>query len=194
MLALIDFIGFFNGCSYQIEISQCVIQGSNDLIVFGKEEPCLNGLIDSIPLEGQSENEREKFIRSVLLAIEDEPLKLALADRRRSISSPNYTTMYCYKALENIRVYFQENKKKSSSKTRVKGTDLMEEKLKILPKSIQSMQEDGGAPRHGVVGYTSEEKRAKYLTFTWKVIERYIIYKLNNNELPNLSEYELLKL
>ncbi len=188
---LVDSIGFFEGCSYQVEITQCIMPGIRP-IIFGRGESALRGIMQISSFPPKGEQESLNFIKSVELAINDNYLNLAIADCRRAIQTPHYTTMYCFKALENIRVYFQSDKENANDAERKKAFQTLEKKLNIKNHSIPKMQQKGGAPRHGMVGYTSGEVREKYMTFTWKVIERYIVFRLSGDKALEPSEYTLL--
>ncbi len=189
---LVDSIGFFEGCSYQVEMTQCIMPGIPRPIIFGRGERALSGIMQILSFPPKGKHESLNFIKSVELAINDNCLNLAIADCRRAIQTPHYTTMYCFKALENIRVFFQSDKENANDAERKKAFQTLEEKLNIKNNSIPKMQQKGGAPRHGMVGYTSGEDREKYLIFTWKVIERYIIFRLNGDQRLLPSEHVYL--
>ncbi len=188
-LAPIDCLAFLIGRSSQLEIYQCIFPDENLLIPLSKSE--------AVSLENFSSLSQQDISDRIILPFNDTPLRLALANYKRAINDPGYTAMYCYKAIENIRAFFQNmetNAKKNDSKIREEAWKTLRDSLNIDETSLKELAHKSKFPRHGSVPYISGEERQKFMTFTREIIDRYIKFYLHIKKPLDKENHPLLVL
>jgi len=101
--AQVDFLGYKNGCGYQVEITSCMDVKKKTPIVFGVA-------VEDFHSEYQKTKELPDFEATYQteanLAFTIVPLRRALHDLTQAMRGPGDTAFYCFRSLETIRGHF----------------------------------------------------------------------------------------
>jgi hypothetical protein len=113
----------------------------------------------------------------------DLSLRLAMADFRESIRSPDFTAFHCMRAVESLKHSDFIGSKDNSQKL-----EQLKIKLKVAKKTLDKISNPGNDQRHGKPLPQSWENRKEQMLITWEIIRRYIMLHTSPQELTNLNE------
>lgn len=176
---LVDSFGYLSGRGYDTEITTCTDSQGN-LTVFGIGIPELESEASQRPL-----NLIDLYTRSVSPS---KDLQHALGNLRESIRSQWDTGFFCYRAVECIRKYFVQegDSNDNSSWERLRGT------LRIDRSWIDVIKNTADEQRHGYTPEFTYEERVRIMKHAWKIIDRFSIFMMNNQENLSESDFEIL--
>jgi len=101
-------------------------------------------------------------------------LRVALLDLNLAIKYPKDTTFFCFRAIESLRKFFSERKSK--------GWNALYKELRISPSLKQKMEELAKETRHGGPQPLSSEDRLKVLKSSWRIMDRFVLFALNDEK------------
>jgi hypothetical protein len=169
--ALVDVIGYQNGCGYEIEIDQAIDELGIQTI-FGVR--CIH----------DSPEDARKLQFEVLrdIPLQNVFLRKALEDIRKAMRCPNDTAFHCFRVCEDIRQYFVE---KFSIKKEDKNDSWkkMRNQLNIGDEWLRPLVAASKSLRHGeVIARIDTVQREEYFRISIRVIDRFYSYLLQNSE------------
>lgn len=183
--AQVDFLGYKNGCGYQVEITSCMDVKKKTPIVFGVA-------VDEFHSEYQKAKDLPGFIenyhKEANLAFTIVPLRRALHDLTQAMRGPRDTGFYCFRSLETIRGHFKENDDEDEIFLWKKMGDFLN-----IDRSLSDYIREFAKPqRHGEIATMSDGQRIQILKYTRQVITRFIALlskkeKLNSDDFPTLK-------
>jgi len=166
----LEFVGFVNGCAYDIEITRVLNQEHQVDEVFGVDIPCIVERNKEVNLA-----DRVAVIRGKTAGPEGIFLRRCFADLVSAMRNADDTGFYCYRAIECLRqhciVKFDldpsyKNKKNQWSKLR--------EVAGCSEDVVRQLEESAKAPRHGEVVPISSDQRKNLFLLAWDVVDGYI--------------------
>ena len=173
---LVNILGFAWGRAYRVEIVSVVTVDGN-FIVFGIEDPTISG---------GSDKRNELITPAINASINNPWLRRAMSELRFSISEPDDTGFHCQCAVEAMRHHFQ------GVGNDLQGWKIMRTSLRISEHTLRILSEFGNPQRHGASSLMSYEMRARDMSITWEITERFICL-LDSGELTLKSDdYPLL--
>lgn len=183
--AQVDFLGYINGCGYQVEITSCIDVKKETPIVFGVN-------VGDFHSEYQKAKElpgfKEAYQTGAKQAFASVPLRRALHDLTQAMRSSRDTAFYCFRSLETIRGHFQEKEDDDE----IVLWEKMGSSLNIHRSLSDYIREFAKPQRHGEIATMSGEQRIQILKYTRQVIDRFIALldkgeKLNSDDFPTLK-------
>lgn len=159
--------GFLRGFGYDIEITKAFGEALDPTQVFGIDIPVL-----SKRAEGRDLGLLVNAIFPLCFGPDAIYIRRCLADLSFAIKRPDDTPFYCFRALESLRQSF--------------GVELSEaEQWKAMAKAVGSSKAEmeplrtrAFPARHGVPMPLSDQERQELFLYTWRVVERYIDFRL----------------
>jgi hypothetical protein len=168
----VDVIGFENGCGYTVEIDSCTYNDSKKFIVFGVN-------IDDLKEENRWETTLDVF-QAHQIATDTQKLQLqrSMAEFRRGIKVNHDTGFHAYRAIESIKLAFNDS------------WDDMNTALNLNKTYTVSFKENhADAQRHGGYTFMTSKDRIHMLTKAKTIISRFVSYIKNNSQNLNPINY-----
>ena len=168
-LLVVNIEGYIHGCFYDVDIYEGYDVNQN------KKGTFFTTLQD---LEDDSSNRSIKDFREIINVFSDTKynyLRFALNDLGLVIKHPKDNTFYCYRAIESLRKFFDENNAE-------KGWELFTNNLNISKATKDSIKKFANEPRHGGFKSSSSTETAYVTKTTWKIMDRFIIFIKNSNK------------
>jgi len=159
--------GFLCGYGYDIEITKAFGDALDPTQVFGIDIPVLANRT-----EGRDLGLLVNAIFSLCFGPDAIYIRRCLADLSFAIKRADDTPFYCFRALESLRQSF--------------GVELSEaEQWKAMAEAVGSSKTEmeplrtrAFPARHGVPMPLSDQERQELFIYTWRVVERYIDFRL----------------
>lgn len=183
--AQVDFLGYKNGCGYQVEITSCMDAKKERPIVFGVAVDDFHSEYEKIK---NSPDFKATYHTEANLAFINVPLRRALHDLTQAMRGPRDTGFYCFRCLETIRGHFKENEDDDEIVLWKK----MGSSLNIDRSLSDNIREFAKPQRHGEIAPMSDEQRIQILKYTRQVIDRFIAL-LSKEEKLNSDDFPILK-
>ncbi len=162
---LVDCIGYENGCSYLTEIDSCSYNKGNDFVVFG---------VDISELKNSNNWESALNVikaHSQGSDLQKQQLQRSLAELRRGIKITHDTGFHAYRAIEAIKLSFDDSWEKTNTALNLKQTY-----------SDDLRKNHGNPQRHGSYTFMSSQERVEMLIKAKTVISRFVSFIQNNNQ------------
>lgn len=179
---LIDTLNYAWGTGYDVEISRCIDVSTGATIIIDERVPELSDRQDERPFPSE---------KVLALALNSQPLRLALANLREAVRMTGDTGFFCYRAIESIKQNFyaeQDGKDDKPSWNRLRDA------LRINRDWIDALTKhyEANNQRHGKSPYMLGESRVSAMLHAWKVVDRFCMY-LDNGSKPLAQGIEELK-
>lgn len=174
----VDLIGYKNGCSYDLEITQATDEKGHQE-VFGVQ------FFDETPEDGR----KLPYIDLLYMTLKDTYFRNAIEDLRKAGRYPFDTPFHAYRAVEDVRQFFVNTFRitdKGKSWIRMKGD------LRIGDEWITPLKNAADPGRHGEAKSITTEQRRDYLKRAFRVIDRFCEF-LKQDSKPLGDEYPVLK-
>jgi hypothetical protein len=164
----LDALGFHLATPVRAEITSMVIDG-NRLVHRTLRWPDL--LPDSSTLH-VTEDELRPFVEAT---IEESLARLALADLRRAIESPDDTAFLAYRAVESVRQWFLVGTADNKSAREQSWKD-MRATLALEESSLRWLEKLALSRRHGAVAPPTASERKEAMLLARDVVARFITH------------------
>lgn len=167
----LDSLGFHLAVALRAEILSMVIDG-RELVYRADEWPELlpDPPINKVPAE---------TLQPFISAAAEEPLiRLALADVRAAIESPDDTVMLCYRAIESVRQWFLKGNV-DEGPARKQSWEDMRNTLNIGEAELRSLEQLALSRRHGGVAALSADERSNALSVARKVVGLLVAHRVS---------------
>jgi len=112
-------------------------------------------------------------------------LRLALLDLTLAVKYPKDSTFFCFRCIESLRKFFSDNKGE--------GWGLFYKNLNISTSLKQILEDFAKETRHGGSKAVTSETREDILKNTWVIVDRFIIYAINDEKPLTKLGYSELK-
>ncbi len=176
-----DTYGYLKGYGYDLEITYVILPDNQQLI--------FSVSIGEIEKDSDS---RPKIEYGKIIELINNPenysLGLSLTDLNLSIKYPKDTGVFCYRSIESIMQFFNKGDP-ADTESRKKAWNSLNENLRISNEWITYVREFALNPRHGSPKFPSGDERVKIMKHTWNVVDRFLIYLLNNKQPLDKSAY-----
>ncbi len=176
--AVFDSYTYLKGQPIEIEITGAVNTVTNELNVF----------YDAVQEIADEEDKRpvdmEKVIR---LAIMTPELRYALSNLHDAMIFPDKTGLHCYRAIESIWQSFKHDE--AGNDKEKKAWNDLRKALRIDKSWLTPLASHSKLNRHNEVWEASGQERVALMKRAWTVIDRYILYLINDKKgLPEHHE------
>jgi hypothetical protein len=143
---LVDVIGYTVACGYDVEIESAYHISKKEITMFGVQEEIFLTEEDLKRIrDGQPPAILDVDYRKICeLSGIDLSLRLAMADFRESIRSPDFTAFHCMRAVESLKHSDFIGSKDNSQKL-----EQLKIKLKVAKKTLDKISNPGNDQRHG---------------------------------------------
>ena len=175
-----DAYGYVHGFAYDVEITSMTTNYDNTHQVFGVQINEIKADLQNRPYQNIQE-----FI-PLLFTEEFFQLRIALSDLRLAMKYPKDTGVFCYRSLESLMQYFNEND------DRGRAWDNLKKNLNIDQSWLDEIRNNAWSARHGKPILLGNELRVDIMRRTWKVVDRFIIFAKNNASQLNIKDYPVL--
>lgn len=182
--SIVDSMGFYNGCGYEVTLDSALNLDTKELEVFGVDEPIFDGML----LKNKDKIDSSIFdlppiSDAMKLVVEDYQLSKSLHHYREALREADYTSLYCYYSIECLRVAIEVKYGVGDER---KAWEKLGEILSIEGgESIGTIKTVAGKMRHGRPQIQPWEVRKEHLEITWRIIANYINYIRKNNDITN---------
>lgn len=165
---ILDSYGYIHGIAIDFEISHVNFNGERKPFNIGITK--LKQDVKNRPIQNFNE------ILQLLYQPKYRQLGIALADLRRSIKYPLDSEFHCYRAIESLMQFFKE---KPNEKPKVTWKKFRSE-LNISEDYVKFRKVVADKLRHGEQISTDIDDSLELKMRAWKVMDRFIIYAMNN--------------
>jgi hypothetical protein len=176
----VDYVGYINGCGYDLEINQATDETGAQTI-FGVKA------FSDDPEDGRNlpaQNGLELVYKNIYL-------RRSLEDLRKAIRYPFDTPFHCFHAVENIRQYFVDTFFTRDDEPRI-SWEKMNNELRIDSKWLTDLTAAAIANRHGETHDISAEMREIFFRNAWRIIDRFFIYLDQGGKTLDEKKYPFL--
>lgn len=178
MESLTDTLGYVRFRGHDLDLVGVSWDGG--MVVFQPHASPLASLV------GDIEGDPEKIWQ---LATQHEQLRMALANLREAMRMIHDTGFFTHRAIEAVCAHFCVTKDEDINR----GKERMRKALNVSNAWIKKASRFGGNQRHGkVVGMTGEERQAA-MEASWRVVDRFIRYLLNDQKLLDSTDFPTLQ-
>ena len=164
----LDALGFHLAMPLRAEIMSMVIDGYQ-LIYRTPQWP---ELLSDPTRAGVPESELQPYVAA---AIEEPLARLALADLRTAIDSPDDTLFLCYRATESVRQWFLTGNQDDGD-ARKKSWRTMREALGVAEPVTRRLESAAMSRRHGAASPPSADERREIALLARDVVARFVTY------------------
>jgi hypothetical protein len=169
----LDSLGYHLATSLRAEIKSMVVDGTK--LVYRTTR--WDGLLP----DPSKTSVAEEALRPFMVASIEEPLaRLALADLRGAIESPDDTVLLTYRAVESVRQWFLDSDE-DDPQARKKSWSAMRSTLGVNEERVQTLSELAKSRRHGGATPSTGEERKEALLIARDVVARFV-HHLNTPE------------
>lgn len=163
----VDALGFHLAASLRIELTSLLIDG-NHLIISTNGWPALTDDLNRTKVSAQY---LEPFVQAAIT----EPLaRLALADLRSAIDTPDDTPFLSYRAVESVRQWFLPAQGEDEGSTRTASWQSMRSALGIEENSLRRLAALAKGRRHGGGKPPTGEEREESLRLSRNIVAAFV--------------------
>ncbi len=172
----LDSLGFHLATPLRADISSMVIDG-NRLMHRSSQWPELLAEVSNFVDEG-------KLGPFIGAACEEPLIRLALADLRSALESPDETVMLCFRAIESVRQWFLQGDS-DDGQARKESWVAMRTTLNVSQDDIRSLERLAMDRRHGGVAPPPAADRERAMRLARDVVARLIDHRSNQAVQPS---------
>jgi hypothetical protein len=162
--------GFLFGYGYDVEITKVFDPQLKDTRVFGIDIP-----IVSERTKGRDTTALLNAIVPLCYGPDAVYLRRCLTDLSAALRRLDDTAFYCFRALESLRQSFGEGR------TEREQWEAMAHATGSSKDAMEPLRRHAFPARHGPPKPLTGEERGELYTFTWRIVERYIDYRLKQS-------------
>jgi hypothetical protein len=174
----LDALGFHLAAALRAETRSMVADGvATDGLKLAYRTPSWSDLLPELPTEPfhVPEDKLQPFVAAAL----DEPLaRLALADLRAAIESPDDTGYLAYRAVESVRQWFLVGEQDDDNARRQSWTDMHAALAlgDVDESSFAELRRLARQRRHGAIASPTESQRKEALLLARDVVARFVVH------------------
>lgn len=181
----LDALGFHLATPLRISIDSIFIQDLNAIATISNT---WHELKDSPEQQRVNAEVLEPFI---YVSAAEPLVRLALADLRSALESPEDTVFLAYRAIESVRQWFLKLDEEDSDAARKQSWKTMREALSIDESSLRQVAELAAKRRHGYVSVATLQQRRDSLVLARSIVKSLIAYIAQRR--PELAPKRLIK-
>ncbi len=163
-----DSYGYIKGYAYDLEITSIFDITNSKSTIFG---------VQIYELEQESSKRPiQKFgdMVNIMSNGQNNELRLSLNNLRLAIQHPTDTGMYCYRAIESLMQYFNNNDNDATWK-------MFRDNLNISKIFLKPIMDKSWPSRHGKPIPITHNERVDVMKRAWAVVDRFVIYAKSNH-------------
>jgi hypothetical protein len=139
---------------------------------------------DLLPDPSKTSATAEELKPFVAASVEEPLARLALADLRSAIDTPDDTVLLTYRAVESVRQWFLDGHE-DDKRSRDKSWIVMRSTLGVVEKRTRRLEDLAKSRRHGGATPSTAEERKEALLIARDVVERFVIHLARSQAIPS---------